>query len=218
MNLKFAIAFCLSLFSVVVCAQQPETIKAVPIYPGATRYQPAPGEDVGATPRLAQEVSKENLVYQTNASAEEVYAWYRQKLKAKRIDAPVTLDDDGKLPVRCFASPYEDADFKDSVRVMSDENYEGDWIRDQLKAKRKLLEGAYVKLGSFTWTYIDEKDRPHNLSVAVVDRSFAVYRGDAPLSDGSRAVGKKNYRQVTLILITEAVTMAPPDSEEESED
>jgi len=214
------IALCFALSAVALCAQQPGTIKEFPVFPGAVRQQPAKAGQDGVSRPLAQEISRELVEYKTAASAEEVYAWYRQKLKAKGMEAPVTLDEEGRLPIRCVIAPYEAADFQDSARVMSDDNYEGAWIRDQLKARRKAVDGSYVKLGSFVWSFIDDKERPHNLSVNVEDRTFFVYRGDAPSPDGKSAVGKKDYRQSTVIRFMATVTMSPADMgvEEGSED
>ncbi|HOX47700.1 MAG TPA: hypothetical protein P5165_12135 [Spirochaetia bacterium] len=186
-------------------AAPPAQAKAVPVYPGAAADPAAAdyAKELSNGEGDPDLVSEEVIAYATAAAPEEVFAWYRQKLAAKPMrDITQAEYESGSTPPMYYLEPYEEEDFRDGTtgdrKVVV--KYEGAWIREQLKAKRKPLEGAYLSSGSFSWMLREKDGRARGIVVTVLDASFLPYIGEGP-GAGPATLGKKNYAQKTYVFV-----------------
>ncbi len=199
------IAALASLVSVApAIAAPPASTKAVPVYPGAL-VDPAAADYAkelcnGEGDPMVR--SEETIAYATPASAEEVFAWYRQKLAAKPMREVTQAEyDGGAIPPMYYLQPYEEENFRDGTtgdRVLV-VTYEGAWIERQLAAKRKPLDGSFVSRGDISWM-LREKDGLDRYFVVVLDGTFLPYIGEGP-GAGPATIGKKNYSQKTYVFV-----------------
>lgn len=205
-NRILVIAALAALFPALpALAAPPASTKAMPLYPGAAA-DPAAAEyakELSSGEGDPDLVAEETFAFATPASAEEVFAWYRQKLAAKPMrEVTRTEYESGAIPPMYELQAYGEEDFRDGttgdrVLVVA---YEGAWIERQLKAMRKPLEGSFISRASFRWMLREKDGRDRDFVVVVLDGSFLPYIGEGP-GAGPATTGKKNYTQKTYVLV-----------------
>jgi hypothetical protein len=195
------LAFVLVAAASYLSAQQlPRTLAEVPLYPGATAVsvsQDQETDDLDAKSGIARKV------YQVAAAPEAVADWYAKKLSSRLRDESAG---EPSMKVGGFSPAFHDFVFweLDSVEDGYADNtkmYEGSWIVDQIKAKRKKLDDGYISSASFFWLYRKDKKTDVQIDIAVQDATFDRYTaGDPETGEG---IGVKKYAPLTEIRIAE---------------
>ncbi|HOX31343.1 MAG TPA: hypothetical protein PLB91_03385 [Spirochaetales bacterium] len=212
MHKKLSTAPLILVMGALAFAQQPKALKEIPLYPGAARDQAAMDEEREAYGGEGHpgELSRESVIYRSAASVEEVFAWYRQKLGAvprdydsEAAERPALVKPDYEL------RPYTEEDFRDGEAPDSGKKtYDGAWIREQLKARRKPVQGQWLSGAFLAWGHADKQGRGYDFQVSIEDRTFDAYQGFVDLPGGVSGLGKKDYRQSTSIRIEQVVYKA----------
>lgn len=217
---RSCIALLIAVLASAAFSQQPKSLKDTPIYPGAARDEAAMAEEREAygDERNPNEISRERVIYSSTASVEEVFSWYRQKLGAKPENpnlSPPPLAAGAAIKPAYFTTPYQAEDFRDGEDpVNGKKTYDGAWMKDQLKARRKPVEGAYLSGCGFEWTHVDQQGRSYDFHISVEDHTFDAYMG---LAGDGVGFAKKEYRQSSSIGVELVVYKAEEEIEEEED-
>ena len=197
---KGLIAFVCSVFFVAAAfaGPLPKTLEELPLYPGATSYT-----DPYSEPMEGQREASFDIA----AAPEAVVAWYVSALASKPrtdMDAPPSVS------VGSFFGPMHDVVYweLDSIEdgyADRTRTYEGKWIREQLKGKRKAMGEGYVSQTSVFWVYRKSKSEYIQFNLEIMDTTFDVYmNGDPETGDGR---GQKVYKESCRIrLVAEPIS------------
>jgi len=219
------IAVLLALAAAALSAQLPKTVKEVPIYPGAVRDDAALAaerdEMSGAGESSpAAELSREVVYYRSTAAAEDIFAWYRQKLDAKPQDSVALppLKPGAAIPAGYDTTPYGDQDFRDGRDPVSGKKtFDGAWVREQLKARRKPVAGEWLSQCSFSWGHVDKQGRGYQFVLSAQDETFFAYQGMGTGPGAEAAIGKKEYRQSVSIRVELVVSKSEAELQDEGD-
>jgi hypothetical protein len=195
-----AFTACAPLF-----AAPPRSVAEIPLFPGASTDPAAQARDQGKAESGL--LSLEQASYLSEASAEEIFAYYRDALGAaawKQPASPPPMNPGSSMPPAWHLNPYQGSDFSSGHDGQGRMTYDGEWIRKILREKRKPIEGAYVSQASIVWSFVDEDGRNHVLAVEIADHSFDAYRG-FDKSPGALPQGKQVYRPRAAIAFRCAV-------------
>lgn len=198
-------------------SRSPATIAEMPVYPGS-----AP--DAFGRDRAREEIGNgnapppvESAYYLSGDSVEQIFAFYRDRLDATRIDEGnirvARKPGEALSPAWRFYA-FDGPDFASGHDAEGRVTYDGNWIKKALAEKRKLVDGAYLKRATFQWSYIDPASRPQMLSIEIVDQSFDSFRGEDGRPD-ALPKGKQLYRQRTAIAFVREALPSQADAEAE---
>lgn len=160
------------MFVSSVTAQVPKSEKEIPVYPGAVRdadKESAAKSEMAGEPdqSIRSGVLK---VYVTSASAEEVFKFYIQKIRAK--EGALEIDPRG-LERGAVSQPvyeisyYTDQDFGDT------DGYSGAWKKESLQKNRKpYTPGKWITGGYLNWYKKEVNGDLTTFYINIDDESF----------------------------------------------
>ncbi|HOZ22879.1 MAG TPA: hypothetical protein PLO28_13910 [bacterium] len=180
--MKRSLAMVLTLLGVWTCsvyAQAPRTMKAVPLFPGATVDAVILAQDKQLFDETTSEMSglanRELKVLVTTAPPDEVVRWYVAKLKAEANNGegfdPEILAQGGTSPVQYDPSYYRPEDFENQYErdlLIRD----GEWVKKSLINRARSADGRILSDAVFIWEFINANDGRSEFSLSVEDISF----------------------------------------------
>ena len=161
----------------VAAAETPRTAQAIPMFPGLTAAGEDPIEFGGLMdwndPYPLIEGRKRS--YTTTATAEEVFAFYQQRLGGKiehdESDSHSNIGPGGVTPVVMTRYPYA---FEDTENPMTNRRITAASQRALLSGGRPpSVDGDWIRDGSFDWVVKDRTGAPTEFHVKVIDASVA---------------------------------------------
>lgn len=184
-----AAALPLMRAAVVAPAETPRTVQAVPLFPGLTPDgEDTIPQDQGTSlldgwnneyPKLGGT----SRTYVTTAAAEEVYAFYQQRLGGKveygSEDDHTNIGPGGATPVIRTRYPHR---LEPTENILTNRAISTAMQRQMLSDNRPAsAEGDWLNNGSFQWVVKDRAGAPTAFNVEVIDESVAPnWTGYAP--------------------------------------
>lgn len=163
----------------------PRTFEAIPMFPGLVSTGEQPIEFGGLMdwndPYPLIEGRKRS--YATTATAEEVFAFYKQRLGGKvehdESDSHSNIGPGGATPVILMRHAYE---FQPTENILTNRAISADTQRAMLANNRPAsAEGDWISEGSFEWVIKDRSGAPTEFHLKVIDESVAEnWTGYAP--------------------------------------
>lgn len=196
--MKLPLTLCAALVAATSLAAQelPRTIGDFPLYPGAVAY-----EDPYSEPFPGQELAQ----YRVAAAPEELVAWYLRALGSRPMEE---LSGPPSVKVGSFYGPRHDVVYWELSCIedgwADDERvYEGAWIVEQLKKRRKPYGEGYIDSMSLFLVYRRASDEYVQLTLSLRDATFDRYMNGDPETGEGRGV--KAYAPLTEFSIVEEV-------------
>ena len=155
-----------------LAAQVPKSEKEIPVFPGAVRdmnKESSLKSEMGGemSPNMRSGVLK---VYMTDASAEEVFKFYLQKISAK--EGGLEIDPRGLERGAVSQAVYEISYYKDE-NFEDYEGYHGAWKKQSLMKNRKpYTSGKWIIGGWINWYKKESNDDLTTFYINIDDESF----------------------------------------------
>ncbi len=200
------LAIAIIISSRILFAQQvPKAEKEIPIFPGAERDLKAESEMKEQNPNL----SGVNKVYKTEASVEEVFAFYLKAIGGKEGESnedPWGLQPGAVSKVWYELTFWKDQDFKD---IVYDTSLSGQWmkLKQNLEKNRKPYKpGMWIRFAHFYWAKKESN---------IVVTAFRVGFEDTTFLWGIDESAPTDNRKTTTRIEIEAITEKSREAAEE---
>jgi len=171
-SIAFWILITLAGISGILIAQVPKSEKEIPIFPGAVRDME---KESAAKSEMANEPSPNVRsgalkVYVTSASAEEVFKFYLQKIRAK--EGGLDIDPRGLERGAVSEAVYEISYYTDQM-FEDYEGYHGGWKKQSLLKNRKpYTPGKWITGGYINWYKKESNDDLTTFYINIDDESL----------------------------------------------